>query len=351
MDHPTSKCSGSCKICTVKLKNLSFDTQDMFEVLKLWGLNLKDVHKEVNIEGSPERTEYRVVCEDTLGDLYIVGKIPRALYDRKKRIALTLEHLREKGLQKIESFLINLNGEFVSEYNHCFWQIVHYVEGIDLPRPDYVFDKWRGSQLADFYIDLKERSADLPSLKSSEVFSIKDYVYDLINTIKENKPEMLERLLPVLEFLERDFMTAHDSFPVSFCHGDYHMLNMVWGESQINAVIDWEFSGSKPEIYDVANMLGCLGIEHPNSLTNELVIEFLSKLKEAGLFSEISWKYLLEFVVAQRFAWLSEWLRKDDLEMQDLEEYYIKLLIEKKDVLKNCWNSLSCSKEELICLS
>lgn len=348
MDHPTSKCSGSCKICTVKLKNLSFDTKDLRDVLKLWGLSLKDIHKEINIEGSPERTEYRVVCEDDLGDLYIAEKIPRDSFDRKKRIALTLDFLKEKGLKRIEPCKRNLKGEFISEHKHCFWQIVNYVNGVDLPRPDYVFDKWRGSQLAEFYIDLKARSVGLPYFDSSEVFSVKDYIYDLIKTIKENKPEMFYRLSPVIAFLEKDFMKKHGSFPVAFCHGDYHMLNMVWGEDQINAVIDWEFSGLKPEIYDVANMIGCLGIEHPNSLTNELVVEFLSKLKAAGLFSDISWKYLLEFVVAQRFAWLSEWLRKDDLEMQDLEEYYIMLLISKRDVLKRCWESLSSTKEELI---
>ncbi|MBU4334829.1 MAG: hypothetical protein KKD07_10350, partial [Candidatus Omnitrophica bacterium] len=182
MDHPTSKCSGSCKICTVKLKNLSFDTKDLSDVLKLWGLNLKDIHKEINIEGSPERSEYRVVCEDERGELYVVEKIHRDSFDRKKRIALTLDFLKGKGLGKIGPCKKNLKGEFVSEYKHCFWQIVNYIDGIDLPRPDYVFDKWRGSQLAEFYIDLKDKSSDLPFFNSSEVFSVKDYIYELIKT-------------------------------------------------------------------------------------------------------------------------------------------------------------------------
>ena len=112
---------------------------------------------------------------------------------------------------------------------------------------------------------------------------------------------------------------------------------LIWGSHQIKAVIDWEFCGFKPEIYDVCNMIGCLGMEHPSSLKGELVMDFISMLREQSTISELSWRLLVDFIVALRFAWLSEWLRKEDEEMINLELDYMNLLIENKQALLELW--------------
>jgi homoserine kinase type II len=51
----------------------------------------------------------------------------------------------------------------------------------------------------------------------------------------------------------------------------------------------------------------------------------------------MSRKYLLEAVIAIRFAWLSEWLRKRDMEMVELEIVYLKLLVQNRNILKEAW--------------
>jgi homoserine kinase type II len=38
-----------------------------------------------------------------------------------------------------------------------------------------------------------------------------------------------------------------------------------------------------------------------------------------------------------RFAWLSEWLRRDDREMVDLEAVFIGLLLENRETLEKGW--------------
>ncbi len=76
------------------------------------------------------------------------------------------------------------------------------------------------------------------------------------------------------------FFTGENS--ISFCHGDLHPLNVIWGEKSIRAVIDWEFSGIKPEIYDLANMLGCLGMEDPANLFRPLCESASSWLERHG---------------------------------------------------------------------
>ena len=60
-------------------------------------------------------------------------------------------------------------------------------------------------------------------------------------------------------------------------------------------------------------------------------------LKEAKIISKKSWKYLVEFIVAIRFAWLSEWLRRKDTEMIRLELDYMRLLIDNKNILQKAW--------------
>ena len=96
-------------------------------------------------------------------------------------------------------------------------------------------------------------------------------------------------------------------------------------------------TGMKPEIYDLVNMVGCLGIEHPSSLVGDLVTNLIARLRAAHIFSDISWDHFIEFVVAMRFAWLSEWLRKDDREMVALELEYMDLLIQNREKLRQEW--------------
>ena len=112
---------------------------------------------------------------------------------------------------------------------------------------------------------------------------------------------------------------------------------MIWGKDDLHAVIDWEFSGVKPEVYDAANMVGCLGMEHPSSLVADFAVNFIRDLKAGSFFSDVSWTHFLEFVIALRFAWLSEWLRKNDEEMISLELEYMNLLIRERTQLASAW--------------
>ena len=134
-------------------------------------------------------------------------------------------------------------------------------------------------------------------------------------------------------------MEIHDRLPVSFTHGDYHPLNVIWSENGIKVVIDWEFTGYKPESYDASNLIGCIGIENPQALVGDLVKDFVKSLQEAEAFSNQSWGSLLEFILAIRFGWLAEWLRKYDREMIDLEVVYMNLLVDNAATLRKSWNT------------
>jgi len=343
-----SQCAEDGKICGRKFKNIKYDSDDIRTVAQRYNIQFNQVRSEINVEGSPERTNFRTVFEDVTKNLFIIEVLPEKTLETKKSIALSLEYLNNKGLQEAQPYSKNTNGEFITQHNHALWQIIPYIKSVDLKRPEYTYDPWRGIAFADFYSQFQQASQNIPFFKKEDSFSIKDYIYTLLSTIKKNKPDILKKISPVISFLEKKYLPLADTFPVTFCHGDYHPLNILWGENDIKAVIDWEFSGYKSEIYDIANMIGCVGMEDPNSLTGELIIKFISNLKSSAMIQNISWEYLLESVIAGRFAWMSEWLRKNDTQMQTMEEEYMNILINKYDILKDTWGSLKASHKPLI---
>ena len=308
------------------------------ETVLCWDLKLKKLRKDLHIAGSPERCEFRIVIEDPDDRLFVCEKISLPAYEHKMRIINTLEFLAGQNLFCIQPYIPNKKGEYIVRNNHGLWQLTRFVDGVPLQRPQYVFQRWRGTVLAGFLIDLAKKSSGVDHLFPMHSFSIKDYIYELMDTIGIHEPELKKTISPTIRFLEKEFMGIHDTFPQKFCHGDYHPLNIIWSDSGINAVIDWEFCGYKPEIYDVANLVGCIGMEDPQSLAGDLIAELIQSLRRAKLFSDLSWRYLVEFMVALRFAWLSEWLRKSDQEMIELEQVYMRLLIENKEKLMGYWD-------------
>ncbi|NNL42664.1 MAG: aminoglycoside phosphotransferase family protein [Desulfobacterales bacterium] len=307
------------------------------ETISFWNLNLKKLRKDIPIAGSPERCEFRIVIQDQDDRLFICERISSAVYEHKLKIIKTLEYLVRQDLGCIEPYVQNQKGKYIARNNHGLWQLTRFVDGVALKRPEYAFHRWRGTVLADFLIKLSKKAPGIDHVFPIQSFSIIDYIYELIATIGIHEPELLKSIHPMVGFLEKSFIGVHDTFTKGFCHGDYHPVNVIWSANGINAVIDWEFCGYKPEIYDVANLVGCIGMEDPQSLAGDLVTELIQSLRNANLFSDLSWQYLLEFIVALRFAWLSEWLRRSDTEMIELEQVYMRLLINNKEKMMRSW--------------
>jgi homoserine kinase type II len=308
------------------------------EVLKFWALDLKRICPEIDIAGSPERCDFRMVIEDKKKRLYIIENISPEVVDHKIRIIKTLEYLSANGLENIQPYISPSEDSCVIHHQDSSWQLVPYIEGVRLQRPEYVFDRWRGRVFSDFLIQLKKASQNIPNFDKDNPFSIKKYVTEMMEKLKRHEPEIEKKVRPIFHFLEASFMGIHDRLPVSFTHGDYHPLNVIWSEDGIKKVIDWEFTGYKPESYDAANLIGCIGIENPQALIGDLVKDFVKSLQDGEVFSDQSWEYLLEFVLAIRFGWLAEWLRKSDTEMIDLEVVYMNLLVDNASILKKTWN-------------
>jgi homoserine kinase type II len=296
-------------------------------ISRQWELNFVRLRPDLPLAGSPERTAWRSVVETTDKQLFVIEKIPSRLYGRKRFIAGVLKELRGLGLQAVAPYLPDAGNEFISLINHGLWQLSEYVGGVVLDRPAYVMDGWRGDATAKFLIGLHNICSKDPTAFNTPPFSIIAYTRNLFATLSQQNPTVAESYRLFMDHLERRLVPVHDRLATRFCHGDLHPINIIWGKRSIRAVIDWEFCGIKPEAYDLANLLGCLGMEDPLSLNGRFVSRLISRLRISGIFSDESWDALPDLILAVRFAWLSEWMRKDDQPMIQMEADYMKILM------------------------
>ncbi len=179
--------------------------------------------------------------------------------------------------------------------------------------------------MAQALISLKEKSRSF-TFENEEPFSLPHYIGTLTKKIEKKQSKMYKELLPILSFLNKNLYPHYNTIPLTFSHGDPHPLNMIWGKADINAIIDWEFCGEKPLLYDIALIIGCVGTEDPQALEGGFITAFVSHLKRSNILTPPLIALLPSFLVAQRFAWLSEWLRREDWEMVDFELFYMEIL-------------------------
>jgi homoserine kinase type II len=307
------------------------------DVLRSWRLEFARCLPGLPLAGSPERSLFRVVIEDGAGQRFLLEEIHPALRERKREIAGTVEFLAARGLQGAFPYLRNRFDDFITVAAGGLWQISPFVEGVELERPEYTHDGWRGRVLARFLIEMRRVSPGIPSGDPSRPFSIAAFIRDLMMRMRRHNPDEARIVQPAVAFLGERLFPLAERLPVAFCHGDCHPLNVIWGDDRIRAVIDWEFSGYKPELYDAALLLGCIGMEDPEALAGPMALSFIDEVRAAGCFVPSGIAAIPEFVLALRFAWLSDWLRKKDAEMVELEAVYIRLLLENLEGLRRAW--------------
>ncbi len=302
-----------------------------------WNIEFKCVRQDVDIQGSPERTLSRIVIEDKGGTLFFLEKFSKNKFQIRQNVAKAIEYLNTNGLKQALPYKKTNQNEFLPFYQGACFQVSSFLDSTGIKRPDYLLSAKTGESFALFLSHLSKASGNIKSETLFQPFFINKYIYKLFNQMETHDPIVYKKYFPFLKFLEKNFMNLNEELPLSFCHGDLHPLNVIWDDDQIKAVIDWEFTGFKPDIYDAANLVGCAGIENPEGLSMPMVTTFIEVLKKEGNISKAGWDIFPEYIIAQRFAWVSEWLRKKDEEMLELEACYLKILIKNLDTLRDIW--------------
>jgi homoserine kinase type II len=309
---------------------------DAAAVLGTLGIELVRLRPDLPLAGSPERCLERSAAEDAQGRVWIVERHDAPAAARKQEIAVAVAHVAGR-LPEVRPWQAFALGRYVAERGGGAWQVSAFVPGTPLDRPAYAFEGWRGEALANLLVRFRAAAAGAPRGEADAAFSLAAFVRDLLGKIGDRNRLLFERVYPAVLRLERHLFSKLGGVPVAFSHGDFHPLNVIWSPNGIEALIDFEFCGYRPETYDAAVLVGCLGMEDPRCLTRDLVGSLIRRLRERAGYSEVAWESFADLVLALRFAWLSDWLRRDDREMIDLEAVYINLLLEEREALERAW--------------
>lgn len=312
-------------------------TEDIDAVMGLAGLARARLRDDLALAGSPERAVDRAAVEDAAGTVWVVNKHDLGQAPRKQEIAAAAAYFSRR-VPEVRSYLAFAPGSFVAEHGGAAWQISPFIEGVGLDRPAFAYEGWRGEALAGLLLRFRRAALESPGPPAgSGELSLAAFVRDLAGKLSARRRPVFERVYPAILRLERALFPGLDRVPTAFSHGDFHPLNVIWSAAGINGLIDLEFCGPRPEIYDAALLVGCVGMEEPRSLAGELVGRFVGRLRAEAGYSNEAWEAFFDLVLALRFAWLSDWLRRDDREMVDLEAVYIGLLLTNRESLEKDW--------------
>ncbi|VFQ47416.1 phosphotransferase enzyme family protein [Desulfoluna butyratoxydans] len=312
------------------------DETTIEQAARAWGIEGATLCNKEVPAGSPERSLGRWVVEGKEGTRFLLERIDPATAPRKREMAGFMGALAKAGLS-VAAPCATQAGDFLSTHAGNLWQLTPFVQGLPLDRPGYTQEAWRGEVLAGFLTDLRTASVPLAPSFPGAAFDLPGYIDTLTATIQARRPKVSSALDEAVRYLSHRLYPHWSGLTTALAHGDVHGVNILWKEKGIEAVIDWEFFGHKPLLYDVANMVGCCGMETPDALLHGLVPALVRALRQADFADAASWNLLPECVMALRFAWLSEWLRKDDAEMINLELSYIYLLMDNREKLVASW--------------
>jgi homoserine kinase type II len=310
----------------------------MDDLLHLWDMTTGRRRTDIVLPGSPERCLSRHAVEDEQGRVWMLETLRPGQFDRRERIGRALDHLSRAGLP-VPAYLAGPGGHFVVEHEGRYHQLSPYIPGDPLPQPEYIEDAARGESLGKFLCRLREASASVREFDHEPAFDLGGYVHGLMAAMAGRRPDLHRALTPVLPVLAPLF-EAWSALPVCLCHGDFHPLNVIWHGRAAVAVIDWEFMGIRPCLFDAANCLGCAGIEDPPALVRGLAPALLRTLRRHLCLDRASLPLLPELILGLRFAWMSEWLRRNDEEMAQIEVSYMRLLANSLDTLLPAWKKI-----------
>lgn len=354
------------------------------------GLVFHQVHEQYAIDGSPERCISRHVVEDSEGRLWLMEHVAERQRHSRNAIGHMLKNIAAyyngvpvpRALVHEERSEQELNGDkkriaqYIENTGEA-WQVSPFYVGIELPRPKYLQEAWRGEALGRFLKGLYTASTHLDHIPPphihmamsngiaqhgtvnstkarhyAEPHNITYYVAYMAEHVRKQEiliknPQKLEGFNRVCAHLEKDLPKALEAQVKVLAHGDLHPLNCIWGKESLVGIIDWEFCGARPLLYDMANCLGCCGFEHPSGLIGKFAMGLVETVRgdrkgkgEEGFITQEEMRFLPVMVMASRFAWLSEWCKKRDYDMLAMELEYLQILLYNHERLCKEWSAL-----------
>ena len=217
------------------------------------------------------------------------------------------------------------------------YELFDYVSQTSVGASDYLNDSHHAldigqvlSNISSMYVEkcpevsvcklVESALYKLASIESHSTYITQDLVLNV-------RQKLQQKLFPYLKYLNK-----------WFCHGDFHPGNLLWKDRKLNAVIDWEGSCYREELFDLAYFMGCVGMDDPANLQSPWAESLLLGFVRNANPTKLGFLLLPELVLATRVAWLSTWLsHEEDLVIAEQEIAFIKILMEELDNLRSVW--------------
>ena len=299
------------------------------EILSFWDIPFAGTGDHSLITGSPNRTESRFLFRDDKENFYIAEGYNLRKKSSQIRQNLLLEFFAENRLSAVYPFFRTLSGGHGETVNGLFWQIRPYIPAEKISRPSLGTRVDYGVLWGNFLLQMKEiirRSDNLPSMPNA-VFYMSDFLLELMKFAQQKMPFITGRLHE-FERLLAPFFKWERKAGSMLAHGDFHPGNILMEQGKIKAVIDWEFTGMKFPGYDMALLIGCLAMDHPDNLSSPVVRALQDTLYKNSFMPDEAWEHLSEMIAATRMGWLGEWLLLEDEGLVRQEMELISILLE-----------------------
>ncbi|MEE9369275.1 MAG: phosphotransferase [Pontiella sp.] len=313
------------------------DISDYEKIFRNWHVVSPILCEEIQEPARAEQPALSTTFVDTNKDRWSLERIAEETYSRKLSIAETLELLENQGCNQIHPYKRNSLGQFITAYSGQLFMLRPQIKGIAMPLDTWNSEGWRPDAMADFIISLHQTAAGISIPNDGKAYAIIDFVKRKTEAFDRHRPEVSDSLNRVFHVLEDSLFPALSSLPTAFCHGDFNPMNIVWGTEVIRSVTHWELCGFKPEAYDAALIVGCIGFHNPDMLISDFTTRFIRRLRDAALYTEGTWEIFYELVIATRYGWLSEWMYTHDEKSRDLETLYMNLLVTQKNYILKKW--------------
>jgi len=160
---------------------------------------------------------------------------------------------------------------------------------------------------------------------------------DLKKRLYEIKCCVNKSTKPLFEHLEKHFFPYLPYYEKQFSHGDLHPSNLLWKNGKLKAVIDWEVAGVREELYDLAFLLGCIGMDNPANLKSKLVKTLIQSVPRP---TKLGFLLLPQLMLATRVPWMYVWeQRAKDAEIAKMEADYWGIILNNIEDIRALWLS------------
>ncbi len=267
---------------------------------------------------------------------FLLRADPLSLFHERVPVKELTLFLKEQGIP-----VLLPKGNKAVKHEDRVYQLFDYVHQEQQGRLDYRNEPEKaegiGAVLASisnlkkewFSRDSIRKAASMMDATESTLKRIKTDDRKIEQALHQAHNHLKENLFPFLPYLEK-----------RFCHGDLHPGNLLWKGHQLHSVIDWEKAGVREELYDLAFLIGCVGMDDTAELTgkwvNALIRSYLSNTQT----TKLSFELLPELVLAIRMYWMSVWLSvPDDFEIAEMEAGFWGILINNREEIGSAWKS------------